>query len=94
MSFAATIISFCSGLTDSCCRFLRQCPSELLCLCISFAIYLYTGDIAWAYYGIPVILLNMGIRRKLYYGLFPVIYFLYMYLVSIQGFGAAVLQRL
>lgn len=90
MSFAATIISFCSGLTDSCCRFLRQCPSELLCLCISYAIYLYTGDIVWAYYGIPVILLNIGIRRKLYYCLFPVIYFIYMYLVSIQGFGAAV----
>lgn len=90
MSFAATIISFCSGLTDSCCRFLRQCPSELLCLCISYAIYLYTGDIAWAYYGIPVILLNIGIRRKLFYSLFPVIYIIYMYLVSIQGFGAAV----
>lgn len=90
MSFVSTILSFFTGLTGSCCRFLRQCPSELLCLCFSFAIYLYTGDITWAYYGIPVLLMNIGIRQKLYYYLLPIIYLLYMYLVSIQGFGATV----
>lgn len=90
MSFASILFSFFSGLTDSCHRFLRQCPLELLCLCFSFAIYLYTGDVAWVYYGIPVLLMSIGIRRKLYHGLFPVIYFLYMYFASIQGFESAV----
>lgn len=90
MSFASTIFSFFAGLTDSCRRFLRQCPLELLCLCISFAIYLYTGVVAWAYYGIPVLLMSIGVSRKLCHNLLPVIYFLYMYFASIQGFGATV----
>lgn len=90
MNFASTIISFCSGLTDSCCRFLRQHPSESLCLCISYAIYLYTGDIVWAYYGIPVLFMSIWLKKKLNYSLLPVIYFLYMHFASSIGFSSAV----
>ena len=90
MSFVSTIFSFFTGLAGACCRFLRQHPSELLYLCISYAIYLYTGDIVWAYYGIPVLFMSIWLKKKLNYSLLPVIYFLYMHFASSIGFSSAV----
>lgn len=54
-------------------------PVELACTVISYSLYLYTGQSAWLYYGIPMItILHSSTNGTKYYYSTPVLYTIYM----------------
>lgn len=84
-------VSIISNLKDKCTGVIVRCPMEVLCLSLSYFAYLYTGNPACSYYGIPILLLSVFLHGSRAVLTLPVVFAFYMTLSYYSGFGSMVL---